>query len=297
MSQAAPSSRNGPQDVWTVQRILEWTTKYLKEHHSETPRLDAEILLAHTRKCQRIQLYTQFDAPLTDDERAQMRDLVKRRAQAEPVAYLVGHREFFSLDFAVSKAVLIPRPDTETLVLELIERAKSFPQPRILELCTGSGCIAVSAAVNLETARVVATDVSPGALSVAAQNVATHKLQERIELREGDLWNPLQPGEQFDFIASNPPYIPEAEIAELDADVRLHEPHLALAAGPDGMQFLLPIIERAAEFLAPGGWLLLETGVEQSPLTFTAIEKTGQFAELQVIRDLAQRPRVIVARR
>jgi release factor glutamine methyltransferase len=316
MASPQPASVESP-DVWTVARILEWTTRYLKDHGSETPRLDSEILLAHTRKCKRIQLYTSFDTPLTDAERAQMRDLVKRRANAEPVAYLVGHREFFGLNFNVNKDVLIPRPDTETLVVQLLERAngmgtgnlpvspegeavkpaKNSAELRILELCTGSGCIAISAAVNLLKSKFVATDISPAALQIATENATQNKVLERLEFREGDLFQAVPAGSKFDLIASNPPYIPDGEIAGLDPDVRDHEPLLALKAGPDGMRLLTPIVEQAGQFLVPGGWLLLETGIEQSALTQHALEARAEFQDVRVVKDLAGRPRVVIAQR
>lgn len=316
MASIQPASVESP-DVWTVSRILEWTTRYLKERGSETPRLDSEILLAHTRKCKRIQLYTSFDTPLTDAERAQMRDLVKRRANAEPVAYLVGHREFFGLDFKVTKDVLIPRPDTETLVMQLLERAavlesasspsapdaeavkpaKNAAKLRILELCTGSGCISVAAAVNLPNATLVATDISPDALKIASENAAQHKIQDRLEFREGDLFQAVPQDAQFDLIASNPPYIPDSELAGLDADVRDHEPLLALRAGPDGMLLLTQIVEHAGRYLVSGGWLVLETGIEQSVLTQKALEARQDFRDVRVVKDLAGRPRVIVAQK
>jgi release factor glutamine methyltransferase len=317
MASIQPAPVESP-DVWTVSRILEWTTRYLKEHGSETPRLDSEILLAHTRKCKRIQLYTSFDTPLTDAERAQMRDLVKRRANAEPVAYLVGHREFFGLDFKVSKDVLIPRPDTETLVIQLLEcastmgsaglpatpdaeavkPAKNSAKLRILELCTGSGCIAVAAAVNLPNATLVATDISPVALRIATENAQQHKIQDRVDFREGDLFQAVpEKNSQFDLIASNPPYIPDGEIADLDADVRDHEPLLALRAGPDGMRLLTQIVENAGKYLVSGGWLVLETGIEQSILTQQALEARQDFRDVRVVKDLAGRPRVIAAQK
>lgn len=284
-------------EVWTVARILDWTTRFLKQHGSETPRLDTEILLAFTRKCSRIQLYTNFDSPLTDDERAQMRDLVKRRSQAEPVAYLVGHREFFGLDFKVTKDVLIPRPDTETLVVELLEKAKLFEAPRILDLCTGSGCVVISAATNIAAAKCVATDLSEAALDVARENARTHKVDGRIEFLQGDLLAAVPPASQFELLVSNPPYVPEGEIAQLDADVRNHEPLHALKAGADGMLFLNQIVQQAATFLVPGGWLLLETGIEQAPLTADALGKQSAFTEIKVIKDLGGHPRVVVAQR
>ena len=284
-------------EVWTVARILDATTPFLKQHGSDTPRLDAQILLAFVRKCSRIELYTNFNTPLTDAERAQMRDLVKRRSQAEPVAYLVGHREFFSLNFKVTKDVLIPRPDTETLVLEALEFAKTLVTPRILDLCTGSGCIAVSLAVSQPAAVCTATDISPAALQIAQENANTHKVADRIEFLEGDLFAAI-PGEaRFDLIVSNPPYVPEGEIAALDPDVRNHEPLSALKAGPDGMLFLNPIIEQAGHYLITGGLLALETGVEQAPLTAKALEAHSEFTEVRTVKDTGGRPRVILARR
>ena len=180
-------------DEWTVRRIIDWTTAHLKKHGSDTPRLETEILLAHARGCRRIELYTRFDEVLSEKERATMRDLVRRRAQSEPVAYLVGHREFFGLDFRVTPAVLIPRPDTETLVVELVDVAKPLAAPRILDIGTGSGCIAIAAAVNLPNAQITATDASEAALAVARENAANHKVVERIQFLSGDLFGPLDP--------------------------------------------------------------------------------------------------------
>lgn len=284
-------------EVWTVARILGVTTPFLKQHGSDTPRLDAQILLAFVRKCSRIELYTNFNTPLTDAERSQMRDLVKRRSQSEPVAYLVGHREFFSLDFRVTTDVLIPRPDTETLVLEALELAKTFAAPRILDLCTGSGCIVVSLAANQPTAVCTATDISPAALQIARENAQTHQVSDRIEFLAGDLFRAIPQAAQFDLIVSNPPYIPEREIAELDADVRNHEPLLALQAGAEGMLFLNQIVEAAASYLVTGGWLALETGVEQAPLTARALEARREFADVRIVKDVGGRPRVVLAQR
>ena len=284
-------------EVWTVARILDATTPFLKQHGSDTPRLDAQILLAFVRKCTRIELYTNFNTPLTDAERTLMRELVKRRSQAEPVAYLVGHREFFSLDFKVTKDVLIPRPDTETLVMEALERAKSFEAPRILDLCTGSGCVAISLAVNVPAAICTATDISPAALQIAKENAQAHKVVDRVTFLEGDLFAVIPQTAQFELIVSNPPYVPDGEIAELDADVRNHEPLGALKAGPDGMLFLNPIVEQAATYLVPGGWLALETGIEQAPLTAKALEGRTEFTDVRIVKDAGGRPRVVLAQR
>ena len=173
-------STAGADQPWTVARVIDWTTGHLKKHGSDTPRLDAEILLAHARNCPRIQLYTHYDEVLSDEVRAVMRELVTRRARAEPVAYLVGHREFYGLDFRITPDVLIPRPDTETLVLELLTLAGGLPQPQILELGTGSGCIAVAAAVNLKASHITAIDISAAALAVARSNVRSAGGRRRV---------------------------------------------------------------------------------------------------------------------
>lgn len=282
-------------DVWTVKRILDWTIPHLKSQGSESPRLDAEILLAHARGCPRIQLYTNYDQPLTDTERATMRDLVKRRAAAEPVAYLVGHREFFGLDFRVTKDVLIPRPDTETLVVDAIETLKPQAAPRVLDVGTGSGCITISLAVNCPNAEVTAIDLSASALAIAQANAETHNVAGRIRWLCGDLFVPLTSGEQFDLIASNPPYIASAEIDKLAADVRLHEPRSALDGGPDGLDVIRRLIAAAPAHLAEQGKLLIEISGEQANAVTQLLATNGQYDDIAVLKDLAKQPRVVRA--
>ena len=284
-------------DVWTVRRILEWTIPHLKSHGSESPRLDAEILLAHARGCPRIQLYTNYDEPLTDTQRSTMRDLVKRRAVAEPVAYLVGHREFFSLEFRVTKDVLIPRPDTETLVVDAIEALKQQPAPRVLDVGTGSGCIAIALAVNCPNAVVTAIDLSPAALDIARANANKHKIGDRIRWLCGDLFAPLATGEQFDLIVSNPPYIALAEIETLSADVRLHEPRSALDGGSDGLDVIRRLIVDAPPHLAPQGKLLIEISGEQADSVTQLLTANGHYDDIDVLKDLAKQPRVVRATR
>jgi release factor glutamine methyltransferase len=284
-------------EEWTVRRILDWTTAHFKQHGSDTPRLDAEILLAHARSCRRIELYTHFDEPLTEGQRAVMRDLTKRRAKSEPVAYLVGHREFFSLDFRVTPDVLIPRPDTETLVMELLDAARPLEAPRILDIGTGSGCIAIATAVNLPSARMTATDLSEPALAIARQNAETHKVAGRIRFLHGDLFAPLPAGEQFEIIASNPPYVADYERETLQNDVRRYEPHTALFAGPNGTEILFRIIEGAAARLTPGGTLLLEISPEQAGAARSRIEATGTYDDVRVLKDAGGLLRVARARK
>lgn len=281
---------------WTVRRVLEWTTSHLKKHGSDTPRLDAEILLAHARNCPRIQLYTQFDEPLSDAVRTQMRDLVQRRAKHEPVAYLVGRREFFSLSFRVTRDVLIPRPDTETLVMEVLDTIKGQSASRVLELCTGSGCVAVAVAKNDKNVQLTATDISPAAITIAKENAERHKVTDRIEFVESDLFASLQSDAKYAVIASNPPYVASEEIDRLDPEVSQHEPRLALDGGPDGLTVLKRIIDEAPSRLAPGGRLLLEFTPEQADSLESLIQKHGGYDEISIRKDLAHRPRVITAR-
>lgn len=293
------ASANSTVEPWTVKRILEWTTGHLKSHGSDSPRLEAEVLLAHSLKCQRIQLYTRHEEVVNEPTRAIMRELVKRRTRAEPVAYLVGYREFFGLNFKVTPDVLIPRPDTETLVLEVIEQAKSSQtqSPRILDLCTGSGCIAVALAKNLTNANLTATDISDAALAIAKENAEKHNVKDRIEFRTGDLFNALSVGtEECDFVVSNPPYVTEAEFATLDDDVRLHEPKLALLAKDDGTSFLKSIIQSSVKFLKPGGWLMMEMDPAQMPAMLDETKATKQFSEIKAVKDLSGHERVIRAR-
>lgn len=284
-------------EPWTIRRILEWTIGHLTDRKIETPRLDAEILLAHACGCRRIELYTRYDEVLGDQPRGVMRELVKRRAQHEPVAYLVGHREFFSLDFRVTSDVLIPRPDTETLVLELLDLAKSLDAPRILDIGTGTGCIAITAAVNLPTATVTAVDISAAALNVAAENAATHKVNDRVTFLESDLFASLGAESSFDMIASNPPYIAEEEWATLQPDVREHEPRHALLAGADGLSVFRPLIAQAVSYLVPGGHLLLEMDTAQADAVCGLLKAESQLQNVRTVNDLTGRPRVAVAER
>jgi release factor glutamine methyltransferase len=293
---SSPPADRSADAAWTVGKIIDWTTAHLKKHGSETPRLDAEILLAKARNCPRSQLYVQYHELLTDDERSVMRDLVRRRAQAEPVAYLVGHREFFGLDFRVTPDVLIPRPETETLVLELIAAARAYTRPRILDVGTGSGCIAVAAAVNLPAAAVTATDISPPALEIARANASHHDVAGRIRFVEGDLFAVLETGDLFDVIVSNPPYVADGEIETLPADIRQHEPQQALRAGPQGLDVIARLVAGATAHLAGGGTLLIEISPEQAAAVVALVDQTGAFETSRVIKDASGSERVVAAR-
>ncbi len=289
------SNSNSTSEPWTVRRILEWTTLHLSKHGSDSPRLDAEILLAHSRNCKRIELYTRFDELLSETERGTMRELVQRRAKAEPVAYLVGHREFYGLPFRVTLDVLIPRPDTETLVMELLTMAKPISSPAILEVGTGSGCIAVTIASHLKSARVTAIDISQPALTLAQENAESNKVADQIEFFLGDGFSPLSTGVKFDFIVSNPPYVAEREYEDLQPDVKLHEPKLALVSGEDGLDMIRQLIQEAPSYLKPNGSLLLELSPEQSQTVKHLLETDGRYENIRILKDLAGLPRVVVA--
>ena len=226
-------------DQWTVGRLLAWTAGWLAERGSESPRIDAEVLLAHVRGCQRILLYTAFDEVVAEEPRARFRELVRRRGAGEPVAYLVGGREFFSLPLAVSPAVLVPRPETEGLVVRVIDLCREAAAPRIVDVGTGSGAIAIAVATHLPRAEVVATDISAAALEVARANAARLGLGERIKFVESDLLAAPELGGPWDVIVSNPPYVREDEFAGLPRDVREHEPRAALVAGPRGVEVIV----------------------------------------------------------
>ncbi|QDU79231.1 Release factor glutamine methyltransferase [Polystyrenella longa] len=281
-------------EVWTVKRILEWTTAHLQKHGSESPRLEAEILLAHARGCERIQLYTRYEEPLTDPERATMRDLVSRRAKREPVAYLVGYREFYSLKFKVTADVLIPRPDSETLVMEALGLSRDWSQPKVLDLCTGSGCIAVTFAANHLQAQVTATDISTAALRIAAQNATKHGVADRVRLCEGNLFGALQSSgdSKFNLILSNPPYIRTSELKTLEPDVARYEPHLALDGGEDGLDLVRTLIRDASRFLSPDGHLLVEMDPEQVDATLKFVATETDFKTARFLNDSTGRPRV-----
>lgn len=291
-----PESADTPV-VWTVKKVLDWTIGHLKQHGSESPRLDAEILLAHARGCPRIQLYTQYDAPLTPEERASMRDLVRRRAAHEPVAYLVGFREFFGLDFEVEPGVLIPRPDTESLVMTTLEIVNDLEAARVLDICTGTACVPIAIAANCPSAVLTAIEIDEVARSIAQRNIEKHKLSDRITLLSGDLFSPLDSGLTFDVITSNPPYVTDAEMNTLQPDIRLHEPELALRGGVDGLNIVKRLVTEAASWLTEGGTLLLETGSKQGETVCQLIAATEQFESAQIVKDLGGRSRVVRARK
>ena len=300
-------------EPWTVGRLLQWTTDYLKGHGSESPRLDAEVLLAQALSCQRIELYTTFDDVPGEELRAAFRELVRRRAEGTPVAYLVGRREFYSLSFRVTPDVLIPRPETELLVVAVLDLAKtkaeggtgkglgtSVPSEAgllIADIGTGSGIIAVCLAKHLPNCRVTALDISPAALVIAQENAKQHGVADRIEFIGSDLFATVPAGRQFDFVVSNPPYVTTAEMEKLAVDVRKFEPRVALVAGPRGTEVIERLIAQSAERLRPGGHLLMEISPTIHDAVRTLLESDDRFELGPTIKDLARLPRVVQARR
>jgi release factor glutamine methyltransferase len=287
----------GAERVWTIGELLRWTEQFLAQKGVESPRLDAEVLLAHALGCRRIELYTRSEEVASDAARATFREQVKRRVEGCPVAYLVGTKEFYLLPFEVTPAVLIPRPATESLVLAALERAKPLPAPRLLDVGTGSGCIAVSVAKRHPGARVVAVDTSDDALAVARRNAERHGVASRVTFRTGDLYADLASESPFDFILSNPPYIPTADIDTLAPEVRGHEPRSALDGGPDGLAVLDRLIAGAAGHLKPGGWLLVEIGAGQEAESLRRVAAVSGLVAGPTVRDHDDHPRVIVAQR
>ena len=279
-----------------VRDVLDKTVPFLKAKGFDSARLDTEVLLAHVLGVPRIQLYVRYDEVLPPARAEAMRGLVRRRAAAEPVAHLVGHREFFSHRFRVTADTLVPRPSTETLVVESLALLKEADAPRVLDLCTGTGCVAVSIAKGHDGATVLATDLSEQALDVAESNVADHDLIDRVTPAAGDLFAAVPAGERFDLIAANPPYVRDDEWDALPADVRDHEPKSALLAGTDGLDLVRRIVADAGDFLNDGGSLLLEVAGPQCPTVEGLLTDAG-FTAVRTVPDGDGIPRVVIGRR
>lgn len=288
---------------WTISELLRVTTDYLKKKGIDSPRLSAEILLAHQLDLNRVKLYLDFDRPLQDEEVAGFRLLVRRRLNREPIQYITGIQEFWSLAFTVAPPVLIPRPESELLVeeaLSLIGR-KNLPgdrNPKILDLGTGSGALAISLAKEVKGIGLWASDISEEALRIARLNACKHGVEDRIVFSQGDLWEPFaEEGLTFDLVLSNPPYIDSGSFDSLPPEVRDHEPRTALDGGEGGMLFIERIIREGPDFLERGGWLLVEMDPDQTTSALTLIEESGQYSEQRRIKDYSHRYRVVVARK
>lgn len=274
-----------------VAEVLRRSTQYLEDKGSPSPRLDAELLLAHGLGMSRIELYTGHDRPLSDAELGVCRELVRRRGDREPVAYILGTRGFRNLDLLVDSCVLVPRPETELVVERCVELLRGLESPAVLDVGTGSGAIALAIASELPGARVTATDISPAALDVAWANAVALGLT--VEMRQGDLLDGLAE-RRFDLIASNPPYVAEDEIEALEPEVAVHEPRLATVAG-DGLDAYRRLLPDARDHLTEGGWLIVECGAGQAGWLTEELERLG-YGSVDVARDLAGIERVVSAR-
>ena len=281
-------------EVWTVGRLLRWTTEFLTRHGSESPRLESEILLAKALDWQRVKLYMNINEEVGGLGRTLFRELVKKRAAGEPVAYLVGHKEFYSLDFEVSRDVLIPRPDTELLVMTFLELAKEIDSPLCVDVGTGSGCVAVACTKHHPSARFIAIDKSASALAVAGRNIARHGFSERIERRQGSLLEPLTAEERPGFIVSNPPYIATSEIAGLDSAVRNFEPLEALNGGPDGLELVRELLRQAAFRIGPEGTILIEVGHDQAATVQAEYARSAEWDFKGIRKDLGGNARLVI---
>lgn len=276
-------------EIWTPLKLVAWTQDFFAKKGIDAPRLTAELLLAHALSCDRVRLYLDFDKPIAEPELARYRELVRRRADGEPTAYLVGRKEFHGRPFRVDARVLVPRPETE-LVLEAALDA--LPEGgRALDLCTGSGCIAISLALERKGAQVVATDVSPDALALARENAAA--LGAVVAFAQGDLWAAVHGEAPFDVVVSNPPYIPAKELAGLPREVR-REPCIALDGGEDGLSVLRRIVAGAPSRLRPGGVLCVEMHESHGDASTRLCLEAG-FERAEARRDLAGLPRYTVA--
>jgi len=289
-------------EPWTVRRLLEWTTPFFTRKWVDSPRLSAELLLAHVLGVPRIRLYTGYERVLNEKELAAYRALVQRAAEHEPIAYLTGKAHFFNLEFEVNRDVLIPRPDTETLVenvLQLVRNQAGMEAPRVLELCTGSGCVACAVAHHLRNATVLATDISAAAVAVAQRNIKRLGLSARVATALGDLYAALgqADAQPFNLIVANPPYIPTKVIEQLDRSVKDYEPLTALDGGPDGLAVHRRILAGATDRLLPGGRIYLEIGFDQGEAAVAAASEHSQIDDVRILKDAAGHVRVLTARR
>jgi release factor glutamine methyltransferase len=289
-----------PPEAWTILKLLDWATAYFKSHHIEQPRPDAEILLAYALDIERIDLYVQYDRPLESTELATFRRLIQRRVDREPVAYIVGEKGFWSLDLKVTPDVLIPRPETEILVEVALSIIPSKPLQRtfrILDLGTGSGAVVLALARERAGHCYYAIDCSHSALTVARDNARSHGLDKAISFSQGNWFDAVSDkGRYFDVIVSNPPYIPHADLDMLPQEISRYEPRQALDGGPDGLDSIRLIIEKAATYIIPGGWLLFEIGHDQWASVEQLMTASTAYADVTVVKDYSGLDRVVRAR-
>ena len=308
-----PPPPSPPARIWTSLNLIQWTRAYFEKKGIENTRLEAELLLAAVLQCPRIRLYVDFEKPVPPEKLVQFRDYVKRRAEKrEPLQYILGQMEFIDLRLKVTPAVLIPRPETELLAVWALERIKesieSVPKTEesidkiiysVLDLCTGSGCLALYLASKAPTIQMLATDLSPEALLVAKANAESLKLTSNITFYEGDLFAAIPADRKgcFDILISNPPYVNPAQRETLQSEVRDHEPALALFAEEEGLAILKRIIAGAGEWLKPGAWMGLEFGIGQAEAVRELAENGGMFQDIEIKKDGSKIPRFLVCKR
>lgn len=280
---------------WLVGEVLQWTQQYLAGKGVDNSRLDAEVLLAHVLKTDRLHLYVDFHKPLEAAELTVYRALIKQRAQRTPVAYLTGNKEFMGFSFLVSPAVLIPRPDTEILVETVLQRINEQADQIIVDVGTGSGAIIVSLLKMLPAARGIAIDISKDALVVAKENACRQGVGERLELVQGDLLRPVQT-RLVNAIVANPPYIPTRDMDKLEPEVH-KEPLLALHGGADGLAYYRKLVDQSLQILLPGGWLAFEAGVGQAKQIVELMMRTNAYRDIEILKDYGGVERVVIGRR
>lgn len=287
-------SHAAPEKQWTILSLLQWSEAYLSEKQIESPRLTAELLLASVLNCERIHLYTRFDQPLVREELDQYKTLLRRRLRREPLQYILGYTEFFGRRIRVREGVLIPRPETEHVVEAALEivRDRNMEDPLILDIGTGSGCIALTLAQELPRAKILAIDVSEEALTIAHENVTLHGVDRQVSLKKLDVFHSqisIPDEGNYDLIVSNPPYISRNEWEQLPDEIKLHEPKYALTDGDDGLRFYKRMAHLAPKLLRKNGWLICEVGYDQ----FERVEALFDAHEIRCWKDLSGIKRII----
>jgi len=288
------SQTDSPEPIWTILELLKWTTDFFKSRDIQNARTDAEVLLASALGMERIDLYVRYDQPLIAAELSRYKKMIKRRIRREPVAYIVGMKEFWSLNLRVCRSVLIPRPETECLVEKALELLPEKAALNIFDIGTGAGAIALALASERPRCRILASDISMDALRVAAGNAQDHGLSARVLLLCGSGCLPLKhDGPRLDMILSNPPYIRSAELEHLQPEIARYEPRAALDGGPDGLDCIREIIGSAHRFLKPHGHLLLEIGYDQRVDVARIAESVGRYEAASFDTDYSGHDRVM----
>jgi release factor glutamine methyltransferase len=291
------------QASWTILTILRWTTDYFRSKGVSEPRASAEVLLAHALGLSRLDLYLRYDQPLHQEERARFKALMLKRREGMPVAYLTGQREFWSLDFQVTPAVLIPRPETETLVAATLEAIKESEREGTaqpvwgLEIGVGSGAVVIALATELPRMPWVGVDLSAAALAVAQNNARRHGVAAQVHLVQADLCTALQPQARFGVLVANLPYVPRAAWEQLPKEIKDFEPRPALLGGEDGLDLIRPLVRQARPYIQAGGWILLEVGEGQAEAVTALLLETGDYERVEKIKDFNGIDRVVRARR